>query len=162
MVTVVPLTSVKDTTNIDNLYPGNVFLSDEVYQKLSDKCLRARDEAIKHAIYIKGELKKAHEAENNSYPPKENFEEWKKYTISELEKYEVAKKNFDEIQKRLGAMKHGSIALVGQLRTISKIRIYEPKTGKDPLSNIRLSNESLDKIDLEINKLFTNYTKSEE
>ena len=53
-------------------------------------------------------------------------------------------------------MKCGSIALVNQITTISKIRIYDPKTDHDILSGIRLSNEKLDLIDDEIQKKFTN------
>lgn len=49
-------------------------------------------------------------------------------------------------------MKCGSIALVNQITTISKIRIYDPKTDHDILSGIRLSNEKLDLIDDEIQK----------
>lgn len=54
-------------------------------------------------------------------------------------------------------MKHGSIALVSQITTVSKIRIYDPKTDHDILSGIKLSNEKLDLIDYEIRKSFTNF-----
>lgn len=57
----------------------------------------------------------------------------------------------DEIAK----MKKGSIALVNQITTVSKIRIYDPKTTKDMLSGITLSNDGLDKIDKEIILKFT-------
>lgn len=53
----------------------------------------------------------------------------------------------------------GSIALVGQITTISKIRIYDPKTNYDILSNVKLSNEMLDRIDNEIIKKFTGLKK---
>ena len=52
-------------------------------------------------------------------------------------------------------MKRGSIALVPQIRTISKIRIYDSKTKHDILSNVKLSNEKLDMIDAEIIQLYT-------
>ena len=55
----------------------------------------------------------------------------------------------------ISKMKRGSIALVNQITTISKIRIYDPKKNKDMLSGITLSEESLDKIDYEIIKKFT-------
>lgn len=54
-------------------------------------------------------------------------------------------------------MKHGSIALVSQITTVSKIRIYDPQTDHDILSGIKLSNEKLDLIDYEIRKSFTNF-----
>lgn len=59
-------------------------------------------------------------------------------------------------KKEISKMKSGSIALVGQIRTISKIRIYDPKTNLDALSGIKLSNEKLDLLDLELISLYTN------
>ncbi len=58
-----------------------------------------------------------------------------------------------EVQK----MKKGSIALTNQITTISKIRIYDPKTDHDVLSGVKLSNEKLDLIDNEIRTRFTNF-----
>ena len=55
-----------------------------------------------------------------------------------------------EIQK----MKKGSIALTRQITTISKIRIYDPKTSHDVLSGVRLSNEKLDAIDNAVSEYF--------
>ena len=55
----------------------------------------------------------------------------------------------------VGKMKRGSIALTNQITTISKIRIYDPRTNYDILSNVKLSNEKLDLIDNEILQNFT-------
>ena len=52
-------------------------------------------------------------------------------------------------------MKCGSIALVGQITTVSKIRIYDPLYPNDVLAKIRLSEEAMDKIDEKIRSLFT-------
>lgn len=57
--------------------------------------------------------------------------------------------------KEVSKMRKGSIALVAQITTISKIRIYDPKTNYDILSNVKLSNEKLDLIDQEILQNFT-------
>ena len=57
--------------------------------------------------------------------------------------------------KEIIKMKEGSIILVSQITTVSKIRIYDPKTKYDVLSNIRLSNENLDKIDEVVKTLYT-------
>ena len=62
---------------------------------------------------------------------------------------------FEKMKAEISKMKRGSIALVNQITTISKIRIYDPKTNKDVLSGIRLSDESLDKIDQEIIKRYS-------
>ena len=52
-------------------------------------------------------------------------------------------------------MKKGSIALLNQITTISKQRIYYPKTSKDLLSGLHLSNSSLDLLDKKMMQLFT-------
>ena len=51
-------------------------------------------------------------------------------------------------------MKNGSIALINQITTISKQRIYNPKSDMDVLADIKLSNNSLNLIDAKIKKLF--------
>ena len=57
----------------------------------------------------------------------------------------------NEIQR----LKYGSIALINQITTISKIRIYDPKTNHNILSGIKLSSEKLNLIDLAIIKTYT-------
>lgn len=65
------------------------------------------------------------------------------------EEFAYIKKIKDEIEK----MKIGSIALIEQITTISKQRIFDD----DILRNVRLSSSSLDLIDKKIKKYFTNY-----
>ena len=60
----------------------------------------------------------------------------------------------NKIEKEISQMKNGSIALINQKTTISKQRIYNPKSDIEVLSGIRLSNNSLDLIDEKIKKLF--------
>ena len=61
----------------------------------------------------------------------------------------------NKIEKEISQMKNGSIALVNQITTISKQRIYNPKSDIDVLSGIKLSNNSLSLIDEKVKKLFT-------
>ena len=56
----------------------------------------------------------------------------------------------DRISREVQRMKTGSIALSNQITTISKIRIYDPKTNHDILSGIKLTSEELDLIDTEL------------
>ena len=58
--------------------------------------------------------------------------------------------------RSLNQMKTGTIALVNQLTTISKQRIYNPKKDFDILSGIQLSDDSMKKIDEKIKQLFIN------
>ena len=58
------------------------------------------------------------------------------------------------MKKEISQMKNGSIALINQITTISKQRIYNPKSDVDVLADIKLSNNSLNLIDAKIKKLF--------
>ena len=53
------------------------------------------------------------------------------------------------------AVEAGTIALVGQITTISKYRIYDPLSTKNALHGIRVSDATLDLIDSKIKELFT-------
>ena len=71
-----------------------------------------------------------------------------------FEKLEILLKSIEYIQKiqqEILRMKSGSIALVHQMRVISKQRIFKTPI----LSNIRLSNASLDLLDGKVKTLFT-------
>jgi len=63
-------------------------------------------------------------------------------------------KRAQKIKKEIRNMKMGSVALVGQITTISKMRIYDPKYSTDVLSNIKLSGDTMDKINAKINELY--------
>lgn len=74
------------------------------------------------------------------------------------EEHQQLQSKLDLLEKmrfEISKMKNGSIALVNQITTISKIRIYDPKTNKDMFSGITLSDEGLTKIDEEIIKRYT-------
>lgn len=65
-----------------------------------------------------------------------------------------------KVQDELEHMKSGSIALVGQLTTISKIRIYNPKNTHEALHGIKLSDSEMDLIDNKIIELYTKKAKN--
>lgn len=126
-LTVVPLTSIKED------------------KKYGDYTLNLGDEIYLHLNKICSEMsKKLSEEYKNVWklPP----EKIKQFTTD----FEHIKK----IEKEIAKMKKGSIALVNQITTISKQRIYDPKTSKDILSNLRVSGKTLDLIDEKIEELF--------
>lgn len=69
----------------------------------------------------------------------------------ELKKISQRVEYLNKMQTEILKMKHGSIALIHQITTISKQRIYKTPV----LSGIKLSNASLDLIDKKIKKLYT-------
>lgn len=96
IVTVVPLTSLKNTERIKRLRRDEVFLGSQLLQKLYNK-------------------------------------------IQQTPNRQLA----NEIVK----LKWGSIALVGQITTISKLRIMDPISASSPLAGVKLDREAMCAID---------------
>lgn len=93
---VIPLTSVKSQKRVERLRYSEVFLGDELWQKM-------------------------------------------------YEKSQVSPNN--ALSKELEKMKLGSIALVNQIVTISKLRIYSLKRDASALNGIRFSTKTMQQID---------------
>ena len=148
VVTVVPLTSVKPGVDINTLHYGSVFLGNELFTSLSSK-ITATEKHLTSEVSLLQKL--IGDLAND-------FSEEKKLEYSDrLEKCTEELDFLNRMRKEVLKMKQGSIALVNQITTISKIRIYDPKTDYDILSNIKLSNEKLDVLDKEITKKYTNF-----
>lgn len=60
--------------------------------------------------------------------------------------------------KEISKLKTGSIALMEQITTVSKMRIYKPKTSSDLLHGIKFSNDVMDKINERLKELYV-YSK---
>lgn len=148
VVTVVPLTSVKPHVDVNKLHKGSVFLGNELFICLSSK-ISALDRKIEEDIAeiekIVPDVKTAMFASDEELSP----------AIERFKRFQTEHELLRRTQKEFSRMKTGSIALVGQIRTISKIRIYDPKTNFDVLSGVKLSNEKLNMIDKEIIALYT-------
>lgn len=152
-LTVVPLSSIKNTTKPNKT---SVFLGEEIYNSLVDKCNNLIEKGQDEIFLLKQELQ-----ELRIFP--ENTEEEKiikEYRINSLnEKLDANQENLElilKINEELSQMKKGTIALVNQITTISKQRIYNPKKDLDILSGIRLSDEKMALIDEKIKKLYIN------
>lgn len=143
VVTIVPLTSIKENIDINTLYPGNVFLGNELFTNLNAK-ISSTNKHILDEINMLEYLVEGNPKDQNE------IEQIRRRIKAARKEYELLERMKKEVLK----MKKGSIALVNQITTISKIRIYDPKTDHDILSNVKLSNEKLDLIDKEIFSLF--------
>ena len=125
-ITILPLSSKKPSTVIHKYI---LDLGDEIYRKLRCKAQKTFEECA---------------AKMEITPSKENNALFLSLDLKEF------KKVLDEID----GMKLGSIALVSQITTVSKIRIYSPLRTTDALSSIVLSPDSLNKIDNKIKELY--------
>ena len=148
VVTIVPLTSVKPHTDISHLKNGSIFLGNELFTSLNAKVSSTSKKLTDELKRMKDTVDKM-----SSDTPLADSNALHDQIVSVYEEIAFINRMHSEIQK----MKMGSIALVNQITTISKIRIYDPKTNRDILSGIKLSNEKLDLIDQEIRQRFTNF-----
>ena len=152
VVTVIPLSSQK----IDKINKNSIILGNDIYNKLIEKSNKLiEDNKIeikenKNRLLIETKRLTENNATTNEIPMKTN--EIQKNIAEAYKKLEIAEKINAEVQK----MKYGSIAIINQIRVISKQRIYDPKTEFDILSGIKLSDENLDLIGVKMKKMLVN------
>lgn len=182
VITVIPLTSLKKDKYIPR--KQEVVLGDDVYRKItakSDTAIKKYKESLNDMLKKYDEIRntvyslrledekinvKLYNAASKNQVAKlkrlqaSNFEEAKQQMLllGQLEKQiSITDKDFElvrKIKKELEKMKKGGIALVGQITTISKMRIYDPKNKYNVLSGIKLSVENLDKINEKFKELY--------
>ena len=150
VVTVIPLSSQKT----DKINKNSIILGNDIYNKLIEKSNKLiEDNKIeikenKNKLLIETKRLTENNATTNEISMKTN--ELKNNIAEAFKKLELAEKINKEIQK----MKYGSIAIINQIRVVSKQRIYDPKTEFDILSGIKLSDENLNLIDVKMKKMF--------
>lgn len=172
VLTVIPLTSYKEG---DPIHPNDVFLGNEIYRSLKIKY----DTISQNLQREKAEIEKMRMLFDSILPiVDEKMKEYDKDpigngdTLIEARRYlnvaheiksdleEKAKRNQDASEQlnKIGAeikrMKVGSIAQVEQITTISKMRIYDPRNSRGVLSGVKLSPNTLDKVNQKLKELF--------
>ena len=124
---VIPLTSRKDNKKYDS---SSVNLGKELYNVFQDKIEKEKQKLQQ----ILNELKKI------EYIP-----------INIQNIVEREQKYIEKMEDEISRMKKDSIALINQITTISKQRIFKDTVRR----NVKISGESLDLIDKQIMKFFT-------
>ena len=175
VVTVIPLTSIKSEKEP---HFNSVELGNEIYRSLKikydtiSKALKEEQEEIKNELLLfkvlvdlttqKTDELKACELNSQTFDQKlsdaqtyldasrklQHIWEEKEQHNKEQQEY------LDKIGLEISRMKEGSIALVNQITTISKIRIFDPRNLKGVLSGISLSEENMEKINKKMKKLY--------
>ena len=126
-LTIIPLTSIKENKKYNS---STLNLGDEIYLNLKQICDKMSQKLSK------------------------KYENIWKLPAEKVEQFNTDFKYIKNVEKEILKMKKGSIALVSQITTISKQRIYDPKTSNDILANLRVSSNTLDLIDAKIKELF--------
>lgn len=174
VVTIVPLTSAK--VGATALRSSNVDLGDELYRLLRlkhntlssalDCNLEQKREALKEIKELYSIVKAVNHKEIEVVDgdksitidweeTKENVEKMMSSKESELSYLERESITLNKIKDEIRRMKSGSIAVTNQITTISKIRIQDPRNSSGVLEGVRLSAESLEKINEQLRRQFT-------
>lgn len=140
---IAPMTSIKDSKNVNHLAPHKLFLGEELYFKIQGKY-----EGLK--ISIPSEIKTLRDAIKNIHSADD-----KAQISAKIEDLVYRLDTLKKTQTKLAKLKHGSIVAIDQIRTVSKMRIIDPTNKYDVLYGLKLSNASMDAIDKEIIKCFT-------
>ena len=150
----------------------------DIYQKVSDgeELVQIKEEMLKAASgrkmylgYINHKVKGINNLDDktkkeikektlnlliNQYHKTREYEDMlekcQKELITLKEGVVLAKKIYAEVNK----MKQGSIALVGQITTVSKQRIYDPRTMSDVFPGVKISHDKMDEINKKIKELY--------
>ncbi len=175
VLTVIPLTSIKDSKAVHN---NSVELGNEIYRSLKlkydtiSKNLKEENEEIQQAI---GMFSAIVELAQNTFQDVDNYPEGSdeynqrlsdtgkyldvaaklKETWVAKEKHNVSEQEYlAKIGEEISRMKEGSIALVNQITTVSKMRIFDPRNLKGVLAGVSLSEESMEKINQKVKELY--------
>ena len=173
IVTIIPLTSVKNNKKI---HENSVELGNEIYRSLKlkydtiNKNLKDEsDELMKQKIIFTSFLTLTTEliGELDPYDSKqfdekcadakkmlEQARQIKADLDVKIEHNKLQQESLNKIGAEISQMKQGSIALINQITTISKIRICDPRNIRGVLSGISLSPESMDKINAKVKELY--------
>lgn len=177
VLTVIPLTSLKENKAI---HANSVDLGNELYRLLKikydtiskalkdeqddiDNTLRTFNALYSFVVSSFNQLKASTENEDESAIMAQ-LDKIK----NDLDKVDALKNSMKEkkahnkseqqylfkIGREISQMKEGSVALVNQITTISKMRIFDPRNIKGVLSGISLSAESMDKINQKVKELY--------
>lgn len=174
VVTVIPLTSQKDNKGI---HANSVDLGNEIYRSLKikydtiSKALKDEQEEILSAqkaftvlVDLAGESLEKYKQSDDKDTCQAELQKAEKYLEAtkkleqlwqDKEAHNKAQQEYlDKIGLEISRMKEGSIALVNQITTISKMRIFDPRNIRGVLSGVSLSEENMEKINQKIKDLY--------
>ncbi|MDR1585645.1 MAG: type II toxin-antitoxin system PemK/MazF family toxin [Prevotellaceae bacterium] len=137
VLTIVPLSSKKGNRIIRD---NEVDIGNEVFRKIISKYDTLKADTVKRINKLEAGL--------------ENEKEYVPEIHTEVRRMNGQIKKLGNLIDEIVRMKQGSIALAGQITTVSKIRIYDPTHSGQLLDGISLEPATLDKIDAKIKELY--------
>lgn len=154
VVTVVPLSSVKEKCTYDR----DIFLGNELHDKLNTKYSKLIEQ-VEEESYVSNTILEAWTktiGEGNNI--QEDILDNAKKILGELQEHvnslDRERKRLQVYGKEISKLKNGSVALMEQITTVSKMRIYKPKSNSDLLYGVKFSDGAMDKINERLKELY--------
>ncbi len=157
VLTVIPLSSGTER----DVHDRDVYLGNELYEKLKQKhstLFQKIKIEMQEVVQLIGVLQKSidliqieNQTEQEAY---DNLELLLSETKEKKSNFDKEVKILQRYEKEIEKLKYGSIALMEQITTVSKMRIYNPSNSMDLLYGIKFSNPAMNKINESIKKLF--------
>lgn len=175
VLTVLPLTSIKNNKSV---HPNSVELGNDIYRMLKikydtiSKSLKEEEQDLQKTRRLfdafismaENSLKDMGQCSEDSDEYIQKLANTQKYIDTatklkeDLEQKSLHNKEQQEYLKKIGReisqMKEGSIALINQITTVSKLRIFDPRNLKGVLANVSLSEENMEKINQKVKDLY--------
>lgn len=154
VVTVIPLSSGKEY----DTYERDIFLGNELHDKLDAKYNKLMNQIEQEISEMNETLNILRKTVEINIEPEADFIKEVGNHLSNLEKRVdgllVEKRKLQIYEKEILKLKSGSIALMEQIATVSKMRIYKPKNSSDLLYGVKFSDGAMDKINERLKELY--------
>lgn len=138
-IVIAPLTSVKSDKDVSRLRPTELYIGEELFYMIKGKYTALRTS-------IPTEIKLLDEAAERGECVADLDKKIKELGL----KIELLEKTM----KKLLVLKHGSIVVLNQIRTISKMRVVDPTDKYDILYGLKLSTPNLDGLDEKLSSIY--------
>lgn len=159
-LTIIPLISAKEGKPV---YERDIFLGNELYNTLNSRyntlaaeCLVQFEELEKVNTMAKNLLQTI-KTLPDSPELSHKIDEIEKMQSNFSKRHQALLKDlqyYDSLKKEISIMKEGSIARIEQITSISKMRIWIPKSTTDALYNISYSENTMRRINEKVKELF--------
>lgn len=164
LVTVIPLKSGEE----EDAYRTDVYLGDELYNKVQSrqeellisvrKKMEDNTRLICQTEQMADDLMAAisnKKDKSSEIKPKVKELYKKADELNKMKKlYREEEEKLEKVMHELGKMKSGSIALMKQITTVNKMRIFVPKKSSDALYKVSLSEVNMEKINNRLKELY--------
>ena len=165
---ILPLTSIKEKTDLEKLKYYQLSLSDEIHRLLIQKAIKGlqtieakRNSCINEIHLLNNKLAEIESLANEQQKDPDTNPKLESYLETEISNVKLKQEELEKIVnqitsqsiyieklvEKISKLKKGSIALLNQVTTISKLRILDPINQRSFFNDIVLSTETLDIID---------------